>query len=257
MTTGWSRILTLVIGWFLWQVMTPLDAILVAQEKDPVFTSGDDQRPDQAEIEKSLSDLLESLPELHTDSHDNSRQTPNSASEPNPESSTHSTLKQQPITDIVAVLEAKIQNFETKRKLSPEEKTALSRLRIELKIAKTIRQQLRRAKPSKANRSDKDSFVIAQLEVLPQANVLDVRFQSTEGEMESVHMLWEYVCQTPQQGFRDFRIISRHAPDDDSKIRLAQVRRDYDDAKKQQEQYLQYVAQQRAALTRIAAARRC
>jgi hypothetical protein len=254
MKAGRAEISVIVVGLFLW---LPVDTRLAAQEKDPVVETDGEKKPDQVDIERSLSDLLESLPELQTESGDDPAGTSNPSSKPSPGESEGSSLEQQPETDVIAELEAKILKLEEESKLSTSERASLSRLRMELRIAKMIRQQLRRAKPKKADRSDDDSFVIAQLEVLPQANVLDVRFQSFKGELESVRALWEYVCQTPKHGFRDFRIISRHAPEDDSYVALEQVRQDYDRAKKQQEQYLRYIAEQRAALARIAAARRC
>ncbi|MDP1561465.1 MAG: hypothetical protein Q8M16_08720 [Pirellulaceae bacterium] len=159
--------------------------------------------------------------------------------------------------DVVVEIEAKINELEQQPKLTTKERASLLHLRKELKQAKVIRQQFKRAKPAKGDRAEDDTYVVAKLEVQPSANILDVRFESIEGEGDSVRNMVEYVGQTPGNGFRDFRIVSRHSSGSDADSALYQVRQDYDLAKQQQEQYLRYIAQQQAALSRIAAARRC
>lgn len=160
-------------------------------------------------------------------------------------------------SDIVAEMEAKIKELGKKVNQTEQERAVLLHLRSELRAAKQVRQQFQRAKPAKVDRSPSDIFVVAKLEVQPNGNTLDVRFESLPGEVASIRNLVEFVLQTPSKGFRDFRIVSRHTGGTEAESALYEVRADYDKAKAQQDQYLKYVAQRRAELARLAASQRC
>jgi hypothetical protein len=203
---------------------------LLAQEIDPARIQETTENQNQVELERSQLELPD---------YDGSGS------------------KKSAATDVIVEIETKINELEQQTKLTTEQRAALIQLRKELKQAKIIRQHFKRAKPAKEDRAEDDTYVVAKLEVQPSANILDVRFESIEGERDSVRKMVEYVRQTPANGFRDFRIVSRHSTGSDADSALYQVRRDYDLAKQQQEKYLQYIAQQQAALARIAAARRC
>ncbi|MBL8890389.1 MAG: hypothetical protein JNL67_10450 [Planctomycetaceae bacterium] len=212
---------------------------LGAQETDPAKKTEAEQQQESAQTEK-----VEELPDYKGSFH--------GLDQPNP---TENAGNED--TDVVAEIEAKIKELDKKEKLDAEERAELVRLKNELKAAKLVRQQFKRAKPAKVERSPNDTYVIAKLEVLPNENVLDIRFESLQGEADSIRNVVDYVRQTPRHGYRDYRIVSRHAKETEAESALYEVREDYDKAKAQQEQYLQYIAQRQAELARIAAARRC
>lgn len=207
---------------------------LMAQETDPTRNGETEQQQEAAKTESAREELPE-----YKGSFDGLEQ-------PKAEDS-----------DVVAEIEAKIKELDKKEKLTAEDRAGLLRLKNELKAAKVVRQQFKRAKPPKVERSPNDTYVVAKLEVLPNENVLDIRFESLQGESDSIRNVVDFVRQTPSQGYRDYRIVSRHSKETEAESALYEVREDYDKAKAQQEQYLQYIAQRQSELARIAAARRC
>lgn len=172
--------------------------------------------------------------------------------------SNHATATDSRIEELKALIEPM-----AGRKLSRDEVLQLKQLRFELRVAQGIASQLGKIRPTreKGERQAKpqsgDTFVIAKIEVAPQSKVADVTFGSITGELENTNDLFDYLKATPQGGFRDYRIVSRHDSGGGAEQALAVVRNEYDLYKEREQQMLAYIAARNKQLASIRQSRRC
>ena len=75
--------------------------------------------------------------------------------------------------------------------------------------------------------------------------------------MKNTNALFDYVAETPEGGYRDYRIISRHKSADGAQTALELARHEYDTMREQEAQFLAYIAERNRQLTALRNARRC
>jgi hypothetical protein len=220
--------------------------------------------PSAAEIEKKLSELLNTLP---SDEPELEKSKLNSGSESS-EGATGGDLPNAELTseqdDIIAAIEAEMEEIsQTKRtKQTKEQRLRLAELRARLKIAKTIRQQLVRTglTKSKLNRGAKsieDSFVIATIEVAANSDSADIRFAALDGETGCTNDLYKFVEKTPKGGYRDYRIIGRYLSPELASKATDVARQEYDTMKERERQMIAYIQARERHMARVKASRRC
>ncbi|MEM7454432.1 MAG: hypothetical protein AAF456_08780, partial [Planctomycetota bacterium] len=147
------------------------------------------------------------------------------------------------------------------RDLDRIEKARLRQLKNELRVATIISRQLERTSLTKENSGDKkaeeDSFVIAQIAVPAGSDVADITFTTLTGETAASDRLFDFVRETPEGGYHDYRIVSRHPSFGTAEVALQNVRAEYDSQMEREAQILAYIAERNRQLNALRSARRC
>jgi len=159
-------------------------------------------------------------------------------------------------------LKARIAQVES-QPTSREKEMQLRKLRLMLRAANEINGQIANVRPKmgtdkkRVQPSSNDVFVIAKILVAPKSTTADVTFSLLQGELANANDLFDYLAGTPADGFRDYRIISRHGSQEQAETAITLVRQNYDAYKEQESQMLAYMAARNAALAKVQTCRRC